>query len=110
MPNLSAKQYKRRKNAFYILSYLVAADPHFPPVALQSFHKIKDTFFKAENLPDLTTMESTTDYLKFKVFVNQKIHEWTEKHSGDFPDLFIWKKMQTQFFQGQASANTQLAV
>jgi hypothetical protein len=35
MASLAAKQYKRRKNAFYILAYLVQTDPHFVGVALK---------------------------------------------------------------------------
>ncbi len=35
MPNISAKQYKKRKNAFYILAYLVQTDPNFVAVALK---------------------------------------------------------------------------
>jgi hypothetical protein len=34
MPNLSAKQYKRRKNAFYILASLIQIDVPFTQVAL----------------------------------------------------------------------------
>jgi len=34
MPNLSAKQYKRRKNAFYILASLIQNDVPFTKVAL----------------------------------------------------------------------------
>jgi hypothetical protein len=34
MPNLSAKQYKRRKNAFYILASLIQNDVTFTQVAL----------------------------------------------------------------------------
>ena len=34
MPNLSAKQYKRRKNAFYILASLIQNDAPFAEVAL----------------------------------------------------------------------------
>jgi hypothetical protein len=48
----------------------------------------------------------TADYLKFKMFVSNKVHEWTERHSGEFPDLFIWKKMQAHFLQGAASQNS----
>lgn len=48
MQHLSAKQYKRRKNAFYILNHLIENDPHFVPVALRSFHRIKDILFKSD--------------------------------------------------------------
>ncbi len=54
-------------------------------------------------LPDLTTLEMTADFLKFKVFVNQQIYDWTDKHSGEFPDLFLWKKIQGLFMQGPAA-------
>ncbi len=48
-------------------------------------------------LPDLTSLEITADYLKFKIYVSQVIQEWIDRHSGAFPDLFIWKKIQSQF-------------
>ena len=52
-------------------------------------------------------MEMTTDFLKFKVFVNSRIHHWTDRHSGEYPDLFLWKKIQSQYFQGSAAAQAQ---
>jgi hypothetical protein len=48
--HLAAKQFKRRKNAFKILCHLVDSDAHFAPVALRSFHKIKDILFNNANV------------------------------------------------------------
>jgi hypothetical protein len=55
---------------------------NFPQIALKAFHKIKDTLFRADQLPDLTDLEMTADFLKFKKFVSEKIFDWTDRHSG----------------------------
>eukprot|EP00347_Sterkiella_histriomuscorum_P010671 403375372 len=96
--HLQSKQYKRRKNAFYILNYLVQTDVYFAETALKEFNKIKNILYSIEDLPNLSTLEETSEYLKFKVFINSKILEWIDKYSGKFPDLYIWKKSQSQFF------------
>lgn len=54
-------------------------------------------------MPDLTSMEMTAEFLRFKVAVSDQIHKWTDKHSGDFPDLFLWRKIQGLYLQGAAA-------
>lgn len=51
----------------------------------------------------------TAEYLKFKVFVNSRVMDWIDKYSSRFPDLFIWKKSQSQFFINQNINNDQIA-
>ncbi|CDW91809.1 UNKNOWN [Stylonychia lemnae] len=83
MQHLGSKQYKRRKNAFYVMNYLVQTDPYFAEAALKEFSRIKNVLYTIED---------------FKIFVNSKILEWIDKYSAKFPDLFIWKRSQKHFF------------
>ena len=41
----------------------------------------------------------TTDFLKYKVQVNEKVMQWVDKYSRRYPDLFIWKKSQGNFLE-----------
>ena len=54
-------------------------------------------------MPDITSLEMTSEFLKFKAAVSEQIHKWTDKHSGDFPDLFLWRKIQGLYLQGAAA-------
>jgi len=54
-------------------------------------------------VPDLTSLEATAEFLRFKVKVSEHIHRWTDKHSGDYPDLFLWRKIQGLYLQGAAA-------
>ena len=50
MLHLGSKQYKRRKNAFYVMNYLVQTDPYFAEAALKEFSRIKNVLYSVEDV------------------------------------------------------------
>ena len=43
--HMLSKQYKRKKNAFYILNFLVSTNDQFQEIALSQFKAIKEGLF-----------------------------------------------------------------
>lgn len=67
LTHLSSKQYKRRKNAFYVLNFLIQTDSFFAECALKEFQKVKTILYTADEVGNCKFINSYLDMYSFNL-------------------------------------------
>jgi len=74
MKGLGSATFKKRRNAFYILNFLIQTQPDFAEMALKQFSCIASSLKKDESIPK--TIKEVQEQVRFRVFTQTKMHEW----------------------------------